>query len=228
MSGVERWAAVAAALPQRERHARELPFWRALRDAWRWRRVADAGCGAGFHVALLRELEVETFGFDLATAAMPTALRDVLAAGDLLAPPFRAAGFDAVLCLGNTLSLLEGRGAQRAALAALAFLLRPGGVLLVQGEDAGALVAAGPVARVRALGDGGHHVRVFARRGRRVRMLAGVVRGSGDTPLEEAWLLPTGPVVLARLVRTLRLREIPLPLPVPGGGAAWWCALTPA
>ena len=217
----DRWALAAAALPTAERAARERPFWQVLIAAWGWRRVADAGCGAGFHLELLRGLGVEATGFDLAVAALPRAGRAV--AGDLLAPPLRPGAFDAVLCLGNTMSLLPDRAGQRRALAALGGLVRPGSIVLLQGEDAGALVRQGPVLRTRRV-EGGVHVRMFERRGRRVRMLAGVAGGK-ETTLAEAWLVPTGAADVRRLARPLGLRRVELPAPPPVGGSGWWVAL---
>jgi SAM-dependent methyltransferase len=219
----DRWAATAAALPTAGRAERERPFWQGLTAAWGWRRVADAGCGAGFHLALLRDLGLEAIGFDLALAALPR--EGAAVAGDLLAPPLRPGSFDAALCLGNTISLLPGRAGQQRAVAALAALVRPGGVVLVQGEDVGAIVAAGPVARTRALADDRLHVRLFERRGRRVRMLAGVVRPGGQAALEPAWLLPTQPADLERLAGRLGLEAVPLPARPPGGGPTFWLAL---
>jgi SAM-dependent methyltransferase len=219
--GGDRWAEAAAALPTAERAARERPFWQALVGAWGWRRVADAGCGAGFHLELLRPLGVSATGFDLAVAALPRAAGAV--AGDLLAPPLRPRIFDAALCLGNTLSLLADRSAQRRALTALASLLRPGGVVVLQGENAGALVRQGPVLRTRRV-EGSVHVRVFERRGRRVRMLAGVAAGN-DASLAETWLVPTGAGDVVRAARRLGLNRIDLPAQPPGVDAAWWVAL---
>lgn len=222
-AGADRWAEAAAALPTAERAARERPFWQALIGAWGWRRVADAGCGAGFHLELLRGLGLNATGFDLAVAALPRG--GTAAAGDLLSPPLRPGMFDAALCLGNTLSLLAGRSAQRRALAALASLARPGGVVLLQGEDAGALVRVGPVVRVRRVEGGGVHVRVFEKRGRRVRMLAGIATGSQAT-LAEAWLVPTSADDVVRTARQLGLRRVDVPTQPPGEGVGWWIAFS--
>jgi SAM-dependent methyltransferase len=224
MSGADadRWAAAAAALPTAERAARERSFWQTLIGAWGWRRVADAGCGAGFHLALLRDLGLEATGFDLSVAALP---RGGAVAGDLLAPPLRPRTFDAALCLGNTLSLLADRSAQRRALAALAGMVRPGGVVVLQGEDTGALVRGGPVARTRQVEGGGVHVRVFERRGRRVRMLAGVAIDNRAT-LAEAWLVPTGSDDVVRMGRPIHLSPVELPARAPGSGVGWWVALS--
>src|SRR5512136_2401103 len=83
----ESWAIAAAALPTDARSQREVPFWRALVERFGWRRVADAGCGGGFHVALLRGLGVEAVGFDRALSPLAGVSTAVLAVGDLLVPP---------------------------------------------------------------------------------------------------------------------------------------------
>jgi hypothetical protein len=173
-------------------------------------------------VSLLTALEIEAAGFDLSMSALRGAPRTRIAAGDLVAPPLRPRSFDAVLCLGNTISLVASRAVQRGTLAALAELLRPGGHLLLQGEDAGALVAASPVVRTRSLRDGRSHVRVFERRGRRVRMLAGIAPPGGEAELVETWLLPTSGAVAARLARGAGLRPVALPAEPPGSAVSWW------
>ena len=225
MSTHDRWAGSAASLPTDERSKREAPFWRRLAADLGWRLVVDAGCGAGFHVRLLRGLGVRVAGCDLSLSALLAGERGGVAVTDLLAPALRPGLADAVLCLGNTLSLLPSRDAQRRALAALASLLRPGGALLLQGEDAAAVVAAGPLLRTRALADGSLHVRAFERRGRRVRMLAGAAAPGAEAPLHGVWLVPTSPASLARLARPLGLRPAALPVAPPGAAVTWWVLL---
>ncbi len=104
-------------------------------------------------------------------------------------------------------------------------MLRPGGALLLQGEDTGALVADGPVVRTRTLSDGSVHVRAFERRGARVRMLAGVMVPNGETSAHGVWLLPTSAAGLEELARSRRLTPLPLPMGAPGGGVTWWLLL---
>jgi len=218
------WARTAAALPEAARRRREQPFWRSLVRAWGWKRVVDAGCGAGFHLRLLAGLGVESCGFDLALAVLPRGAAVV--AADLLRPPLAAGVFDAALCLGNTLSLLPSRALQLQALRALALLVRPGGTVLVQGEDSGALARDGPAARVRWLAGRAVHVRVFERAGRRVRMLAGVLTPMAETRLAETFLLATSAGVVTRLARRVRLGVVPLPAPPPASSVGWWLALS--
>jgi len=220
----ENWSAVAASLPTAARAARERPFWRTLVSTFRWERVADAGCGAGFHVAMLRELGVETVGFDAALAVVRSGAGTVV--GDLGNPPLRPATFDAAVCLGNTVSLLSSRTAQLGALASLAALLRAGGTVLLQGEDVGALVARGPMARTRPLEDGRVHLRVFGRVGRRVQMLAGITDPGTESHLERTLLLPTSLRSILRLAGTLGMKPAALPTAPPGGATTWWAALS--
>jgi hypothetical protein len=167
---------------------------------------------------------VETFGFDVALSVLKGVAG--AAAGELGNPPLRPAAFDAVLCLGNTISLLASREEQQRAVASLAALARPGGLVLVQGEDVGALVADGPVVRTRHLEDGELHVRVFERRGRRVQMLAGVVREGSESRLESVIILPTSRRTTLRVGRTQGLNPVALPARPPGGATTWWAALS--
>jgi SAM-dependent methyltransferase len=226
MSDPEDWATVAAALPQGDRLAREMPFWCALVSSWGWRTVLDAGCGAGFHLRLLRGTNVDAVGFDLSPSALREAPRGMVMAAELLRPGVRARAFDAVLCLGNTISLLVDRHAQRQALGAMAEALKPGGIMLLQGENVGALVRLAPQARVRTLADGSLHLRIFVRRGARVQMSAGVARAGKDTALATSWLLPTSPATLQGMARRLGLAPVTLPAQPPSGPASsWWWAL---
>lgn len=218
----------AAALPERQRAERERPFWQVLAAAHGWRRVADAGCGGGFHLRVLRALGIWVVGFDLSPGTLPAPAEGPVVAANLLAPPLRAACFDAVLCLGNTLSLLPGRQAQRRALAGLSSLLKPGGMLVLQAEDAAVTVAGGPRVRTRALPDGRIHVRAYERRGARVRMLAGVVRPGEDAPLEAVQLLPTSAAHVAAMARPLGLAPVSLAPPAPGAIGTWWLGLRTA
>jgi SAM-dependent methyltransferase len=220
------WAAVAATLPEQARAECERPFWQVLGGGFGWRKVVDAGCGAGFHLRLLRELGMEAVGFDAAIAALAGRPTSAVVSGDLLHPPLADGVFDAALCLGNTLSLLPSRRSQREGLGALMRLVHPGGVVLLQGEDVGTLVAAGPVVRTRRLDGAAVHVRLFERFGRRVRMLAGVTRDDVDAPLAVTWLLPTSPAVVGRVARGLGLVPVALPAPPPSSGTGWWAAFS--
>lgn len=222
MNGAERWAAGATVLPDLARAHRERPFWQELVERWGWRLVVDAGCGGGFHLGLLTALGVTVVGFDRSVTALSVAPRGSVAAADLLSPPLAAGRADGVLCLGNTLSLLADRSAQRQALAALVSLVRPGGQVLVQGEDAGVLTAGGPLVRTRMLADGRVHVRTFFPTGRKVTMAVGILHPGGEAAASTASILPTGPRSLNRLARGLSLTRLPLGEPPSSSPATWW------
>ncbi|HPC84344.1 MAG TPA: methyltransferase domain-containing protein [Thermoanaerobaculaceae bacterium] len=225
MGSATRIGEAAAALPEEQRAERERPFWLELTRRRGWQRLADAGCGGGFHRRLLAKLGLQVVGFDRALVPLAPQRPGLVLAADVAAPALRPASFDGVLCLGNTVSLLPDRGAQRQALAALAALLRPGGLLVVQAEDAGVTAASGARLRARAVAGGGIHVRAYERRGHRVRMLVGVVQPGEDAAAEAVWLLPTSAARLAALARPFGLRETLLPPPPAGPEASWWLAL---
>ena len=98
-------------------------------------RALDAGCGTGFQSALLRNLGFTTHGVDLSAGLLAIATKNLpdvsFARGDVEALPYRDASFDAVCCCGSTLSFLE---APAHALAEIARVLRPGGLLLLECE----------------------------------------------------------------------------------------------
>jgi SAM-dependent methyltransferase len=99
------------------------------------RRALDAGCGTGFQTTLLARLGYETHGIDLSPGLLAVA-RDRLAQtslvlGSIEALPYRDRQFDAVSCCGSTLSLVDDPAR---AIAELARVLRPGGLLLAEVE----------------------------------------------------------------------------------------------
>ena len=112
----------------------------ALRGAGigRGARLLDAGCGHGWYVAALRRCGYEVVGADLAAAQVEAARAELashgqvapLVAGSTLALPFGSGAFDAAFGV-NVLHHLGGAAEQDAALADLARVVRPGGVVLV-------------------------------------------------------------------------------------------------
>jgi len=119
------------------RLGREMPGLLKRLHATGARRILDAGCGTGRHVAALREEGLLAYGADASEEMVGRAR----AFGDPEwfcewrmgdAPPADLkAPFDAAICLGNTWSMLTGQHDAERAAAALRSLLRPGGSLLV-------------------------------------------------------------------------------------------------
>lgn len=98
-------------------------------------RVLDAGCGSGRLLGELARLAgSEPIGVDLSLDALAISRRRGarrLAAARLPGLPFAAASFDLALCL-DTLQHLAPAGADERAVAELARLLVPGGLLLLR------------------------------------------------------------------------------------------------
>jgi len=101
----------------------------------RHRRALDAGCGSGFQTALLHGLGYESHGVDIAARLLAAGRLRAPAArfarADVMALPYADGAFDAVSCVGSTLSFVE---RPDAALAEIARVLRPGGLLLLECE----------------------------------------------------------------------------------------------
>jgi SAM-dependent methyltransferase len=134
-----------------ERLALELPFIEAQLQAMGARRVLDAACGTGRHAIALAQRGYAVVGAD-ASAGMIERARanvppgvdvglEVAGFGELARRA--STGFDAVLCLGNSLPHLLTPADLAAALVDFAACLRPGGLLLVQNRNFDAVLARG-------------------------------------------------------------------------------------
>jgi SAM-dependent methyltransferase len=121
-----------------KRLAREAPFFRWLFDRFGLRRILDVACGTGRHAALFHSWGLEVEGSD-ASAEMiayatsqfgtPPGLR--WRVRDFLQPPTEPESFDAAVCLGNSLSLLQEPAEIEKALRHMLAAVRPGGVLVI-------------------------------------------------------------------------------------------------
>ncbi len=95
--------------------------------------VLDLACGAGRHLAVLRNSNLEAFGLDLSATllfAAPHALRGHLLRGDMRRLPIKAASLSGI-CLWFTPFGYFSDEDNRALLHDLVKLLKPGGVLLM-------------------------------------------------------------------------------------------------
>lgn len=126
------------------RLALEMPFIETQLQTAGARRVLDAACGTGMHVVALAQRGYAVVGADLSAAMVERARANAAAAG--VDVRFAAAGFgelaarvgggfDALLCLGNSLPHLLAPSDLTAALADFAACLRPGGRLLIQNRN---------------------------------------------------------------------------------------------
>jgi SAM-dependent methyltransferase len=72
-----------------------------IRDVFRPSRVLDVGCGPGFLVYFLRELQVEADGIDFSSEARelgPAEIRDCIRIADITTPSVPDSSYDLVLC----------------------------------------------------------------------------------------------------------------------------------
>jgi len=124
-----------------ERLAQEIPFFERLFTEHEVRRVLDVACGTGRHAVALAKRGYEVLGSDVAQGMVTRARQNAAAAG--VEVTFVRAGFgellgsvkepfDALLCLGNSLPSLLSEDALKDALADMAGVLLPGGLLVVQ------------------------------------------------------------------------------------------------
>jgi len=134
------------------RLAAELPFIEHQLQAVGARRVLDAACGTGMHTIALAQRGYATVGADLSAGMIERARANATTAG--IAVQFEVAGFgelsaqfgsgyDALLCLGNSLPHLLTPEDLAAPLDDFAACLRPGGLLLIQNRNFDAVLARG-------------------------------------------------------------------------------------
>jgi len=123
------------------RLAREMPFLEGFLARHGAQRVLDVACGTGHHAIALAERGFEVTGSDVSDGMVTEARHNAETAG--LAATFLRAGFgelrgtvkdryDAALCLGNSLPSVLSEDALRGALADMAGVLVPEGLLIIQ------------------------------------------------------------------------------------------------
>jgi SAM-dependent methyltransferase len=132
------------------RLAHELPFLEQQLAASKARKVLDAACGTGRHAIALAQRGYQVTGADLSPGMIERARENAARAevdvsfavagfGQLATRV--GAGFDAVLCLGNSLPHVLTAETLLETIADFLALLRPGGVLLIQNRNLDAVVA---------------------------------------------------------------------------------------
>lgn len=135
----------------KERLAYELPFIERQLTVCGARRILDTACGTGMHTIALAQRGYDVTGADLSVGMIERARANAKAAG--LDVRFEVAGFgelstkvgngfDALLCLGNSLPHVLTADALHATLTDFAAVLRPSGLLLIQNRNFDAVMAA--------------------------------------------------------------------------------------
>ena len=134
-----------------ERLAYELPFIEQQLTASGARCILDTACGTGMHAIALAQRGYDVAGADLSmgmveraqenAAAVGVEARFVVAGfGELAAKAGN--GFDALLCLGNSLPHVLTAEELHETLGDFAAVLRPGGLLFIQDRNFDAVMAA--------------------------------------------------------------------------------------
>ncbi len=132
------------------RLAAELPFIEQVLQRVEARSVLDAACGTGKHAIALAKRGYEAVGTDLSAGMIDHARANAAAEGEDVR--FEVAGFgelrsrvgngfDALLCLGNSLPHALTPAELSAALDDFRACLRPGGLLLIQNRNFDAVLA---------------------------------------------------------------------------------------
>ena len=149
-AGVAGWTSsgLAARVRNFSRH------WDGRRYGETW---LDAGCGAATYVRLMADSGADTIGVDYSLPSLLKAREWVPAchawcAADVTCMPVRTGQLDGVLCFG----VLQALAAPDAALAELARITRPGGVVWVDALNADCLVNRWVRIRRRMRGQGMH------------------------------------------------------------------------
>ncbi len=143
------------------RLAYELPFIGEQLAAYDARRVLDAACGTGKHALALAQTGYEVIGADLSAEMVVRARQNAAAAGggevrfvvagfgELAARvgplttdpgPRSGHGFDALLCLGNSLPHVLTEDGLRTTMADFGAVLCPGGLLFIQNRNLDAVL----------------------------------------------------------------------------------------
>ena len=124
-----------------QRLDREMPFLESHLASHGARRVLDVACGTGHHTIALAQRGYEVVGTDVSEGMVGRARQNARSADAFAA--FHQAGFghlreavkepfDALLCLGNSLPSVLSEEALGVALADMAGLLAPGGLIVIQ------------------------------------------------------------------------------------------------
>lgn len=200
-----------------KRLSREWPFYGEIFAKARVKTVLDCACGTGRHALLFKEHRFQVTGSDKDPAMIEAARQNaaarsaevpfVVSAFSELAVRFPPAFFDAVICVGNSLSQLRGPEDLRKALENMAAVTRPGGLLVLHVLNYDSLMKKEVIAQpLRVVEEGGRKTffqKVFIPRPDEVVMLwVTITEGEGGwtSEVHRGRLLPIGSLELVKSV----------------------------
>ncbi len=179
---------------QDDRFAREKPFFNHFIDRYRIASAVDAGCGTGFHSILLAQMGVNVVAADISGEMLQKVRSSSRSAGvqiriiksgfhDLAARA--GTTVDAVLCLGNSLVHVRA-GGMNAVLRNFSFLLKPGGVVLLQVLNYEKILAERPDVLSRKTTGGTEITRSYEYSGGTIRFVIRTAREGDATAATES------------------------------------------
>ncbi len=194
-------------------------FWADLFARHGVRSVLDCACGTGMHLIRFAELGLAAYGSDLSPGMVETAMANAMRAGVLA--NVRVASFteltsrfdvderfDAVVCMGNSLTLAPSDADVALAVREMRAMLNPGGVCVLNIFNWDKLAREGlrimPAARATREGREVTFLRVFHHRGMVIDLHIVVMTGTAgamETQVLTAWQRPVGFAQLAGFLR---------------------------
>ncbi len=212
-------AAYDLMFPWPARLREEGAFWSDLFARYGVSSVLDCACGTGMHLVRFAQLGLAVYGSDLSPGMVETAMANAMRAGVLanvrvasfteLTSRFDAdERFDAVICVGNSLTLAPTDDDVALAVREMRALLNPGGICVLNIFNWDKLAQEGlrimPAARATQDGREVTFLRVFHHRGTVIDLHIVAMTGTGDsveTQVLTARQRPIGSASLTDYVR---------------------------
>ncbi|MCX6340459.1 MAG: class I SAM-dependent methyltransferase [Candidatus Aureabacteria bacterium] len=200
-----------------KRLAAEWPFYRELFREHRVSSILDCACGTGRHAILFAKNGLSVTGIDIDSERIKLAHENAVGAGvdvrfetaafSELNRLFSLPKFDAVICVGNSLSQLPGLPAVEEAIRSMAAVCRPGGMLVLHVLNYRSLLKKEMVAQpLRVVGGEGHRElfqKIFLPRTHQVEIVTVHVRegiNGWSSEVARGMLLPIDAACLEKLV----------------------------
>jgi len=214
--------------PWATRLSNEGTFFRDLFAARGVRRVLDCACGTGMHPIQFARLGLQAYGSDLSPNMIEQAAANARQAGvevnlrdgsfsELTSRFSRRERFDAVICVGNSLTLAPSDADVKQAVREMAGVLRPGGLCILNLFNWDRLAEEGlrimPASARVVEGQEVTFLRVFHHRGEVIRLHIVIISRTGDlvdTKILTAHQRPVGPGRLVEWVRAAGFESVEL------------------